>query len=165
MSPFQSNAIPLSVICIFFFDCFKDFSLFLWGCGVLLQCIWYTFVFIYVAGCVFSSCIIWVFYQLQKIYSHYLFKSLFAVLFILSFEESNGMFQTLIIASCCLLNFLTPHFISLNFLYMFILYFMSDELVIVYAVQHSWWFIFMCVLLSLIMTPSSLFYYSENLGA
>lgn len=73
-----------------FFDCFEDFSLSLWLCAVLLQCTWCTFLFIYSAGYMFFSCVIWVFSQLWKIYSHYFFKSLFAI-FIPSFEDSNGI--------------------------------------------------------------------------
>lgn len=76
------------------------------------------------SGCVFSSCIIWVFHQLQKIYSHYLFNSLFAVLFILSFEDSNGIYKACIRHYYCIFLFLIQFFDSIFYFFKFLYTFM-----------------------------------------
>lgn len=69
----------LLVICMFSWAAFKIF-LFLWLRGVLLYCTWYVFLLIYSAGLYFLLVSFGSFINFEKIYSHYLFKSLLFLL-------------------------------------------------------------------------------------
>lgn len=118
MSPFQSNAIPLAVICIFSFTVLKIF-LFFFGFVEL----YYNVVGVHlVLFILLGVCFLLVSFG-SSISSRKFIAIIFSVLFLLyslfyslkiPMAFIRHVLDTIIVFSSCLLSFLIPYFISLN---------------------------------------------------